>query len=314
MEGQLFETGGPPAATRAVAQEPPSIQELSMPTQPLRIVASQPGEDPLEDDLIWRRLRAEAEEGLAENPALGPLYRQILDARTFEQALVHRLAAFLGDAFLPAEALGSILLNQVHAEPFIGAGMRADAAAVVERDPATTRIIEPFLFYKGYAAIQTHRFAHCLWTRGKRDLALYLQSRSSEVFHTDIHPAAMFGNGIFLDHATGFVAGETVIIEDNVSILHGVTLGGSGVEKGQRHPKVRTGVLIGAGAQILGPIEIGAYSKIAAGSLVTKSVPERSTAVGVPAQIIEGAGVENPAESMNQALTEGSYESFNYTI
>jgi serine O-acetyltransferase len=285
-----------------------------MPTQPLRVIASRIEEYPLEDDKVWLRLRAEAEEGLAGNPALGALYGQILNATTFEQALVHRLAAILSDAFLPAEALGSILLNQVHAEPSIGIGMRADAEAVLERDPATTRIIEPFLFYKGYAAIQTHRFAHCLWTRNKRDLALYLQSRSSEMFHTDIHPAAMFGNGIFLDHATGFVAGETVLIEDNVSILHGVTLGGSGADRGQRHPKVRTGVLIGAGAQLLGAIEIGAYSKIAAGSLVTKSVPPRSTAVGVPARIVAGAGTENPAESMNQALAEGSYESFDYMI
>ena len=245
---------------------------------------------------------------------LPSLYLQILNEPTFEQALIHRLATLLGDAFLPAEALASILLNQVHAEPSIGKAMRADIAAVVERDPATSRLIEPFLFYKGFAAIQAHRFAHVLWTRGKRDIALYLQSRSSDVFHTDIHPAAMFGNGIFLDHATGFVAGETVLIEDNVSILHGVTLGGSGIQKGQRHPKVRTGVLIGAGAQILGPIEIGAFSKIAAGSLVTKSVPPRSTAVGVPAKIIEGTGAENPAENMNQALAEGSYESFTYVI
>jgi serine O-acetyltransferase len=281
---------------------------------PLRVILSRTEDDPLEDDTVWQRLRADAEAGLGDSPALAALYRQILDARTFEQALVHRLAGILGDGFLPAEALGSILLNQVHAEPSIGIGMRADALAVVERDPATSRIIEPFLFYKGYAAIQTHRFAHCLWTRGKRDLALFLQSRSSEVFHTDIHPAAMFGNGIFLDHATGFVAGETVLIEDNVSILHGVTLGGSGAHKGQRHPKVRTGVLIGAGAQILGPVEIGAYSKVAAGSLVTKHVPPRSTAVGVPAKIIEGTAGENPAESMNQALAEGSYEAFNYTI
>ena len=284
-------------------------REFTMPSQPLRLAVARKQEVyPLEEDEVWNRLRAEAQQGLDADAALAPLYLQILDASTFEQALVHRLAGLLHDAFLPAEALGSILLNQTHAEPSIGRGMRTDAAAVVERDPATTRIIEPFLFYKGYAAIQTHRFAHCLWTRDKRDLALYLQSRSSEVFHTDIHPAAMFGNGIFLDHATGFVAGETVLIEDNVSILHGVTLGGSGVEKGQRHPKVRTGVLIGAGAQILGPIEIGAFSKIAAGSLVTKSVPPRSTAVGVPAKIIEGAGSDNPAESMNQALAEGSYE------
>ena len=286
-----------------------------MPSQPLRIaVARKQDVYPLEDDAVWQRLRAEAQQGLDNDGALASLYLQILEAPTFEQALIHRLAALLGDAFLPAEALGTILVNQVHAEPSIGKGMRADIAAFAERDPACTRLLEPFFFYKGYAAIQTHRFAHCLWTRDKRDIALYLQSRSSEVFHTDIHPAAMFGNGIFLDHATGFVAGETVLIEDNVSILHGVTLGGSGTRKGQRHPKVRTGVLIGAGAQILGPIELGAFSKIAAGSLVTKSVPPRSTAVGVPARIIEGAGSENPAESMNQALAEGTYESFTYVI
>ena len=286
-----------------------------MSTQPLRAAIARKQEVyPLEDDAVWNRLRAEAQQGLENDPALASLYLQIIDAPTFEQALIHRLTTLLGDAFLPAEALASILLNQVHAEPSIGKAMRADIAAVIERDPATSRLIEPFLFYKGFAAIQAHRFAHVLWTRGKRDIALYLQSRSSDVFHTDIHPAAMFGNGIFLDHATGFVAGETVLIEDNVSILHGVTLGGSGIHKGQRHPKARTGVLIGAGAQILGPIEIGAFSKIAAGSLVTKSVPPRSTAVGVPAKIIEGTGEENPAENMSQALAEGSYESFTYVI
>jgi serine O-acetyltransferase len=300
---------------RAAAPAKEPNRELLMTTQPLRAaIAIKQEVYPLEDDAVWNRLRAEAQQGLDNDPALVSLYLQILNEPTFEQALIHRLATLLGDAFLPAEALASILLNQVHAEPSIGNAMRADIAAVAERDPATSRLIEPFLFYKGFAAIQAHRFAHVLWTRGKRDIALYLQSRSSDVFHTDIHPAAMFGNGIFLDHATGFVAGETVLIEDNVSILHGVTLGGSGIQKGQRHPKVRTGVLIGAGAQILGPIEIGAFSKIAAGSLVTKSVPPRSTAVGVPAKIIEGAGAENPAENMNQALAEGSYESFTYVI
>jgi serine O-acetyltransferase len=305
----------PATILRAAAPEQDHNRELSMTTQPLRAsIAIKQEVYPLEDDAVWNRLRDEAQQGLDNDPALASLYLQILDEPTFEQALIHRLATLLSDTFLPAEALASILLNQVHAEPSIGKAMRADIAAVTERDPATSRLIEPFLFYKGFAAIQAHRFAHVLWTRGKRDIALYLQSRSSDVFHTDIHPAAMFGNGIFLDHATGFVAGETVLIEDNVSILHGVTLGGSGVHKGQRHPKVRTGVLIGAGAQILGPIEIGAFSKIAAGSLVTKSVPPRSTAVGVPAKIIEGAGAENPAENMNQALAEGSYESFNYAI
>ena len=150
---------------------------------------------------------------------------------------------------------------------------RADLSAVVERDPASGRLLEPFLFFKGYAAIQTHRLTHWLWNAGKRDIALYLQSRSSEIFQTDIHPGAQIGKGVFLDHATGFVAGETVVIEDNVSILHGVTLGGTGTEKTDRHPKIRTGVLIGAGAQVIGNIEIGAYSRIAAGSFVTQPVP-----------------------------------------
>jgi serine O-acetyltransferase len=266
------------------------------------------------EDETWHRLRGEAQEALDLDASLALLYAPILESPTFEQALIRRLAALLGDPFLPAQALSSILLNQIHHEPHIGLAMRADILAVIERDPASSRLLEPFLFFKGYAAIQTHRFAHCLWTREKRDLAFFLQSRSSEVFQTDIHPAAALGKGIFLDHATGFVAGETVLIEDNVSILHGVTLGGSGTGKGQRHPKVRTGVLIGAGAQILGPIEIGAYSKIAAGSLVTQSIPPRSTAVGVPARIIDGAGSENPAESMDQALAEGTYESFTYVI
>jgi serine O-acetyltransferase len=304
----------PAREDRAAASGLKFEREFSMPSLPLRVVTPERQEPLPSQDAVWQRLLAEAEEGASRDPALAALYAQILKAPSFEQALVRRLATLLADAFLPAEALGSILLNQVHAEPSIGVSMRADIAAVLERDPAAGRLLEPLLFFKGYAALQTHRFAHVLWTRGKRDLALYLQSRSSEVFHTDIHPAAMFGSGIFLDHATGFVAGETVLIEDNVSILHGVTLGGSGIEKGQRHPKVRTGVLIGAGAQVLGPIEIGAFSKIAAGSLVTQPVPPHSVAVGVPARIIAGTALETPAESMNQALAEGSYETFAYTI
>ena len=167
---------------------------------------------------------------------------------------------------------------------------------------------------KSFAAIETHRLAHWLWQNGRRDTALYLQCRSSEVSGADIHPAAQFGKGIFLDHATGFVAGETVVIEDDVSILHGVTLGGGGVGTGDSHPKIRSGVLIGAAAVIIGNIEIGAHSRIAAGSLVLESVPQRCTAVGVPARIFEGAGSENPARSMNQAFASGTYDSFTYTI
>jgi serine O-acetyltransferase len=239
------------------------------------------------DDTLWTTLRAEAVQERIEERALAPLYAAVFQAKTFEEALILRLSVRLD---------------------------RADMSAVVERDPASSRLLEPFLFFKGYAAIQTHRIAHWHWSGGKRNVALYLQSRSSEIFQTDIHPGAQLGKGVFLDHATGFVAGETVVIEDNVSILRGVTLGGTGTDKTDRHPKIRTGVLIGAGAQIIGNVEIGAYSKIAAGSLVTESIPPRSTAVCVPARIIKGAGTENPAKSMDQCLGQETYESFTYVI
>ena len=157
--------------------------------------------------------------------------------------------------------------------PALGDIFRADIAAVFDRDPATNRYIEPVLYYKGFHAIQTHRLAHWLWGKGRKDFAYYLQSRSSAVFQCDIHPAARIGRGIFLDHATGFVIGETAVIGDDVSILHGVTLGGTGKETGDRHPKIRNGVMLGAGAKILGNIEVGHCSRVAAGSVVVKTVP-----------------------------------------
>jgi serine O-acetyltransferase len=266
------------------------------------------------DDTLWAALRAKAARERLKERALTPLYAAVFQAKTFEEALILRLSARLDHPSMPAEVLRPILLEPILADASIGEAARADMSAVVERDPASCRLIEPFLFFKGYAAIQTHRLAHWLWNAGKHDMALYLQSRSSEIFQTDIHPGAQLGKGVFLDHATGFVAGETVVIEDNVSILHGVTLGGTGTGKIDRHPTIRTGVLIGAGAHIIGDIEIGAYSKIAAGSLVTESIPPRSTAVGVPARIIKGAGAENPAKSMDQRLGQETYESLTYVI
>jgi serine O-acetyltransferase len=266
------------------------------------------------EDAVWVQLRAEAQAALPSEPLLASLYNSIIEAPSFEDALVNRLASKLAAPPLRSEALVRVLSKAAQAGVEIGIAARADLAAIIERDPASDRLLEPFLFFKGFAGIATHRLAHWLWTHGGRDMALYLQCQSSAVFGVDIHPAARFGSGIFLDHATGFVAGETVVIEDDVSMLHGVTLGGSGIEKGERHPKIRTGVLIGAGAQILGDVEIGAYSRIAAGSLVTQSVPPRSTAVGVPARIIEGTGSPNPAHSMEQSLAGTSYESFNYVI
>jgi serine O-acetyltransferase len=287
---------------------------MPLPNKALRAGALSHQEAGFVDDAIWVQLRAEAQDAFPSEPLLTSLYNSIIEAPSFEHALVNRLASKLAAPLLPAEALVRVLLRAAEADITIGIAARADLAAVIERDPASGRLLEPFLFFKGFAAIETHRFAHWLWSHGQRDMALYLQCQSSGVFGADIHPAARFGTGIFLDHATGFVAGETVVIEDDVSMLHGVTLGGSGIGKGERHPKIRTGVLIGAGAQILGNVEIGAYSRIAAGSLVTQSVPARSTAVGVPARIIEGTGSPNPAQTMDQDLAGTSYESFNYVI
>ena len=174
--------------------------------------------------------------------------------------------------------------------------------AVTDRDPACERFIEPILYFKGFHAIQTHRIAHAMWHAGRVDLALYLQSRSSEVFQTDIHPQARIGKGIFLDHATGLVVGSTAVIEDNVSLLQDVTLGGTGKEQGDRHPKIRRGVMIGAGAKILGNIEVGHCARIAAGSVVLKPVPHNTTVAGVPARVVGTAGCAEPSRTMDQML------------
>ncbi len=187
-------------------------------------------------------------------------------------------------------------------EPQLSRDIRADIRAVYDRDPACQRMIEPVLYFKGFAALQTHRLAHWLWRRGRPDMAFYLQSRSSAVFATDIHPAARFGRGLMLDHATGFVVGETAVIEDDCSILHAVTLGGTGKAEGDRHPKIRRGVMIGAGAKVLGAIEVGAHSRIAAGSVVLSDVPPCRTVAGVPARVVGDAGCAEPSMRMDQML------------
>jgi serine O-acetyltransferase len=174
--------------------------------------------------------------------------------------------------------------------------------AVADRDPACTSLLDPLLWFKGYQALQTYRVSHWLWKQGRRDLAHYLQSRASSLFALDIHPGAVIGKGLFLDHGTGIVIGETAVVEDGVSMLHGVTLGGTGKERGDRHPKVRRGVLLGAGAKVLGNIEIGACAKIAAGSVVLEPVPAGCTAAGVPARIIGCVDVPEPALEMDQRI------------
>jgi serine O-acetyltransferase len=276
-------------------------------TPPLREVFSQ--------DNLWQRLREEANDVLSREPILASLIlTAVINRHSFEEAVIHRIALRLANNTVSADLIADTFLAGLKADPEIGKAFRADMAAVVDRDPACTRLIEPLLYFKGFQAIQTHRLAHWLWNDNQQDFALYLQSRSSDLFQTDIHPAARFGRGIFLDHATGLVVGATAVVEDDVSILQNVTLGGTGKESGDRHPKIRRGVMIGAGAKILGNIEIGPCSRVAAGSVVLHSVPPNSTAAGVPAKIVGSAGCPEPARDMNQILSQLAYDSFSYTI
>lgn len=255
-------------------------------------------------DPIWSRLQSEADAVVQEEPALASFaLGAILQQPSLEAAVIHRVASRLGHSSLPSDIIEQTYLDAVQQDRDIGVAFRADIGAVLDRDPAASRAIEPVLYFKGFHAIQTHRLAHWLWKQGRRDFALYLQSRSSEVFQTDIHPAARMGKGIFLDHATGLVVGSTAVIEDNVSMLQDVTLGGTGKERGDRHPKIRHGVLIGAGAKILGNIEVGHCARIAAGSVVLKPVPANATVAGVPAKVVGTAGCEEPARAMDHFLS-----------
>lgn len=254
-------------------------------------------------DPVWTRLRTEGEEIVAREPRLSSLVQtSLLTHERFEQALAVRLAQKLGGADLSAMALRQVISEAFESSADMGEAARADIVAVYDRDPACSRYIEPFLFFKGFLALQSHRAAHWLWTRGSRDLALFLQNRVSEQFGVDIHPAARIGRSIMMDHATGVVIGETAVIEDGVSMLHGVTLGGTGKEQGDRHPKIRRGVLIAAGAKVLGNIEIGHCAKIAAGSVVLQSVPPCATVAGVPARVISIREGCAPAAEMDQRI------------
>jgi serine O-acetyltransferase len=254
-------------------------------------------------DPVWTRIRAEAEEVARREPELASfIYSSILHHDTFEQAVVHRIAERLDHADVSGELIRQAYADALKDDPSLGEAFRADIMATVDRDPAAHRFIDPLLYFKGFHAIQTHRLAHWLWNKGRKDFALYLQSRSSAVFATDINPNARIGRGIFLDHATGLVVGETAAIDDDVSILHGVTLGGTGKENEDRHPKIRRGVMIGAGAKILGNIEVGHCSRVAAGSVVLKAVPPNTTVAGVPAKEVGTAGCAEPSRAMDQML------------
>jgi serine O-acetyltransferase len=256
-------------------------------------------------DPVWTQIVEEARAIAINEPSLsGLVISSILNHDSLESALAHRIAERLHHTDVSADLIRQAFHDALDARPEIGVEARADISATFERDPACHRIIDPLLFFKGYQAIQTHRFASALFHAGRRDFALYLQSRSSQVFQVDINPAARVGKGIMLDHGTGLVVGETAAIGDQVSILQGVTLGGTGKADEDRHPKIGNGVLIGAGAIVLGNIKVGDGARIGAGSVVVREVPPHVTVVGVPAKVIGGAGGEVPASLMDQALVD----------
>ena len=259
--------------------------------------------EPRSVDPVWSRIREAAQGVASAEPVLaGMVHATILSQPRFENALSYHLARLVGTTEVSAALIRQIFDEALVADPSIGLAARFDIVAVADRDPACTSHLDPLLWFKGYQALQTHRVAHWLWNGGRQPLAHYLQSRASALFGLDIHPGATIGKGIFIDHGPGVVIGETAVVEDGVSMLHGVTLGGTGKERGDRHPKVRRGVLLGAGAKVLGNIEIGACAKIAAGSVVLDPVPAGCTAAGVPARIIGCVDVPEPAMEMDQRI------------
>ena len=259
------------------------------------------GESCLLGDGIWERLREEAKTDLEGEPALASyLYSTVLAHKSIEDVLAFVLANKLRNNVLLDSQLLELFSSQYKKYPELGKKCLADMQAVYERDPACDRYLAIVLFFKGFQAIQAQRVAHSLWLEDRKALSLLLQNRISEVFHVDIHPGAVLGQGMMMDHATGVVIGETAVVGENVSILHGVTLGGTGTSQGDRHPKVGDGVVIGANVTILGNINVGADTKIGAGSVVLDDIPEGSTAVGIPAKVINRGAPQQPSLSMDQ--------------
>lgn len=273
---------------------------MSGPTVPFSATQAVHSVDP-----IWERVSEQASNIARFEPAMSSfLHATLINHGSLEEAIIHRIANRLDHLDMCANLIRQGFREALEFDPDIANQIRADLIAVYDRDPACHRVIEPILYFKGFQALSTHRFAHALYQAGRKDFAYYLQSRSSAVFQTDIHPAVKLGRGVMLDHATGLVVGETAVIEDNVSILHAVTLGGTGKATMDRHPKIRSGVLLGAGAKILGNIEIGACSRVASGSVVLKEVPPMTTVAGVPAKVVGRAGCAEPSRSMDQILND----------
>ena len=259
-----------------------------------------------EVDPVWSRIREEAAEAITGEPLLGGMFHSsILHHATFEAALAYRLSLKLASPEMSEQLLREIADEALADDPAIAQAARTDLVATLERDPACHRLIQPILYFKGFQAVQAYRIGHWLWRRGRSDLAYYVQARVSERFGIDVHPAARIGKGIMIDHAHSIVIGETAVVGDNVSMLHSVTLGGTGKEEEDRHPKIGDGVLIGAGAKVLGNIRVGQCSRIAAGSVVLEDVPPLKTVAGVPARIVGEAGCVQPSITMNHLLPGG---------
>lgn len=251
-------------------------------------------------DPVWDQITLEAEQAVRDEPLVGGfLHACILHHRSIEKALSYRIAAKLASNEMSMVVVREIVEDAYADDPSLMEAARADLMAIYDRDPACHRLLQPILYFKGYQAVQAYRVAHYLWSKGRRDLAYFVQMRVSEIFGVDIHPGARMGKGIMIDHAHSIVIGETAIVGDNVSMLHSVTLGGTGKEEEDRHPKIGDGVLIGAGAKVLGNIKVGHCSRIAAGSVVLEEVPPCKTVAGIPARIVGEAGCDQPSISMN---------------
>lgn len=256
-------------------------------------------------DPVWERIRDEAQAIVEREPVLGGLVHSgIVHHQSLERSLAYRMSQKLASGEMTDQILREFVDEAYDSDPSLGQAARADIVAVYERDPACHRFIQPLLFFKGFQGIQAYRVAHWLWQNERVELAYFIQMRVSEVFGIDIHPNARIGQGVMIDHAHSIVIGETAVVGDNVSMLHSVTLGGTGKSDGDRHPKIEDGVLIGAGAKVLGNIRIGYCTRIAAGSVVLVDVPPCKTVAGVPARIVGEAGCAQPSVTMDQ-LIEG---------
>lgn len=252
---------------------------------------------------LWPLMRAEAQSKATEEPILGSYFHAtILNHANFGDALSFRLASKLDNPMLPTMLIRDVIGEAMANDETLLSSAEIDVLAIYTRDPACDDLSTPFLFYKGFHALQAHRVAHWLWSQGRKTLAQFFQNQISVTLGVDIHPAAKIGSGIMFDHATGIVIGETAVVEDDVSMLHSVTLGGTGKTSGDRHPKIRKGVLLSSGCKIIGNIEVGTNSKVGAGSVVLEDVPANVTVAGVPAKIVGQPHTQIPSHEMDQSI------------